>query len=142
MSNQTFNKTQVPEIAQEIIEKITLENSAMVITLSGDLGTGKTTLTQNIARELGVKEKVISPTFVIMKMYDLKNQKHKQLVHIDAYRLTSHNELTTLGFRQIISNPENLVLIEWPENVKELIPANAEKILLKHVDEDTREIIF
>lgn len=142
MTKKIFNKNQIEEIAKEIIDIIKLENEAMVITLSGELGAGKTTLTQNIARELGVSENVISPTFVIMKMYDLKNQKHKRLVHIDAYRLTTHNELEILGFKEIISSSENLVLIEWPENVKELIPTNATKIFLKHIDEDTREIDF
>lgn len=139
---KTFSKTDIPEIAKEILAALSLVKgeSATIVALSGDLGAGKTTLTQAIAKELGIKENVISPTFIIMKNYEIKNGSHKKLIHIDAYRLNSHQELEKLGWQEIISNPENLVLIEWPERVQEIIPNGAIAISLSHINEGERSI--
>ena len=139
---KTFTKNEIPVIAKEILSTLGLGDTATVVALSGDLGAGKTTLTQEIARELGVRDNVISPTFVIMKQYEIKNGKHKQLIHIDAYRLNSHKELVTLGWEELISNPKNLILIEWPEKVEEIIPKHTKKIKLSHRSEYEREIEF
>lgn len=136
----------LPSIVQEIIQKVYSSNSgnATVITLEGDLGTGKTTLTQELARSLGVKENLISPTFVIMKKYDLPEQAgvkvFKFLVHIDAYRLTKSEELWKLGFKEILEDKNNLIIIEWPENVPDCVPKNALRIKLSHLDDNTRTI--
>ncbi len=139
---KTFSKNEIPAIAREIVGGFSVGENATIAALSGDLGAGKTTLTQSIAHELGVQENVISPTFVIMKSYKINTGKHDQLVHIDAYRLNSSKELMTLGWQEIISDPKNLVLIEWPERVEEIIPKNAQRILLTHKSEDEREIDF
>ena len=64
------------------------------------------------------------------------------MIHIDAYRLEKDEELLHLGWQEIISEPENFILIEWPENVAGIIPENAKRISLKFVDENTREISF
>ena len=65
-----------------------------------------------------------------------------RLVHIDAYRLDSHTELLKLGWNELIADSQNLILIEWPEKVAEIIPKNAKKISLSHKTEDTRQIEF
>ncbi len=140
-----FQKNQTTEIAKEILDLLEARSQSLeatVIALSGDLGAGKTTLTQAIARELGIKENVISPTFVLMKKYDTKNSIHKNLVHIDAYRLDSHHELEKLGWAEILSNKDNLVLLEWPEKVPEVVPSHAISIKLSHINEEEREIDF
>ncbi|MCX6753845.1 MAG: tRNA (adenosine(37)-N6)-threonylcarbamoyltransferase complex ATPase subunit type 1 TsaE, partial [Candidatus Nomurabacteria bacterium] len=87
------------QITKEIIKKAILgkKKNATVISLSGDLGAGKTTITKEIAKQLGIKENVVSPTFVIMKIYKLKSSsKHyfnfKKLIHIDAYRIEDAKE--------------------------------------------------
>src|ERR1700679_1259702 len=103
-------------------------DTATVVTLSGDLGTGKTTFTQAVAKALGVGEDVTSPTFVIEKIYQLKGQKFDRLIHIDAYRLENEHELKVLGFEELLEDPKNLILLEWPERVAELIPADATRI--------------
>ena len=139
---KTFTKKEIPKIAQAILSSLKQGVSATVVALTGDLGAGKTTLTQAIARELGIKENVISPTFVIMKRYTIQDTRYKFLVHIDAYRLDSHKELERLGWSEIIANPENLVLIEWPERVSEIIPKTAHLISLSHKTDDEREISF
>lgn len=115
--------------------------AATVVTLSGDLGAGKTTFTQGIARALGVEEHVTSPTFVLEKVYELTDQKWKRLIHIDAYRLVSEHELEVLGWHDMAADPGNLIIIEWPEMVAELIPADAVRVALSG-DGDVREILI
>ncbi len=99
------------------------QTEAVVVALHGDLGAGKTTFTQTLARSLGVTESVTSPTFVIMKGYELEEQTFKNLIHIDAYRLESSSELSVLHFDRILKEPRTLVVIEWAEKVTDLLPA-------------------
>ncbi len=115
-------------------------NQAVIVGLYGDLGSGKTTFTQLLAKELGVTETVTSPTFVIEKIYKLKDQVFEYLIHIDAYRLEKASELLHLGWEEIIANPKNLILIEWPERVAEILPKETKKIKFTFIDETTREI--
>ncbi len=98
------------------------ENNAVVIALHGDLGAGKTTYTQALAAQLGVKEAVTSPTFVIMKGYAVEHTAFDNLIHIDAYRLEQSKELSVLGFAQTLAAARTLVVIEWAEKVAELLP--------------------
>lgn len=143
---KTFSKSDIPQIAQEIVAGLKVGESATIVALSGDLGVGKTTLSQAIARELGVKENVISPTFVIMKTYEIKAGQNSpsgnfaRLVHIDAYRLNSSHELTVLGWHDLVSDPKNIILIEWPEIVADCIPSTAHRVTLAHKNEEEREI--
>ena len=74
-----------------------------------------------------------------MKKSPIKGHKFKTLIHIDAYRLEKGEELAKLGWAEIISDPENLVLIEWPEIVADVMPKNHDKIKIKHLDENSRE---
>jgi tRNA threonylcarbamoyladenosine biosynthesis protein TsaE len=115
-------------------------NEATVIALSGNLGSGKTTFTQFFAKHLGITKNITSPTFVIIKTYNLQLETYNKLFHIDSYRLKSGEELKKLGWQEIISNPQNLILIEWPENVSDVIPQNAIKISFEFIDETTRKI--
>ena len=113
---------------------------ASVVALSGDLGAGKTTLTQGIASALGVSESVVSPTFVIEKSYDLINQRWQKLIHIDAYRLINEHELEVLGWHDILADGTNLIIIEWPEMVAGLIPSHAVRVELSGTGE-VREVV-
>ncbi len=117
--------------AQAFIEALAVETEgATLVTLSGELGAGKTTFTQAVASALGVGDVVNSPTFVIEKVYNIpEGQKFQRLIHIDAYRLTNNGELTALGFGEIMSHPGNLILLEWPENVAGISDHAAVKIL-------------
>ncbi len=127
------------ELAREIALK-PQKGSATVVGLKGDLGSGKTHFTKALAKELGITETVLSPTFVIMKVYKLKTKSYKLFVHIDAYRLENKNELLSIGWEEILSDPKNLIVVEWPEKVKGLMPKNMREIKFRHVDEKTREI--
>jgi len=142
-----FTIDQIKKIAKELVDKILYSPNgeaerATIVALSGELGAGKTALTQEIGKLLGIKEKMISPTFVIMKNYllETRNCKLKTLVHVDAYRLESSEELLGLGWQEIISDSENIIFIEWPEQVPECIPESAHRVELKHIDEETRSI--
>lgn len=114
------------------------EDGATIVGLYGNLGSGKTTFVQAVARELGIKEVVTSPTFVIEKIYETGYAHFARLIHIDAYRLENGRELQVLNFEELVENKNNLILIEWPENVKEVLPENHLKILCEFVDENSR----
>ncbi|MCR4333455.1 MAG: tRNA (adenosine(37)-N6)-threonylcarbamoyltransferase complex ATPase subunit type 1 TsaE [Patescibacteria group bacterium] len=102
---------------------------ATLITLSGELGAGKTSFTRSVAKALGVEETVTSPTFVLEKIYLLPPGKNfKRLIHIDAYRLEKGSTLAPLGFDELMQDAGNLILLEWPERVDEVLPAPAKKI--------------
>jgi tRNA threonylcarbamoyladenosine biosynthesis protein TsaE len=115
-------------------------NRARVIGLYGELGAGKTTFTQSFAKALGIREKVVSPTFVIEKIYKLKGKKFKHLIHIDAYRIENNKELEHLGWDEVINNPENIIIVEWADKVEGLLPKDCIKIKIEHVDESKRKI--
>lgn len=114
---------------------------AHVVGLSGELGAGKTTFVQHVAKALGVEEQIISPTFVIAQRYQTAHPVFTSLVHIDAYRL-SDDAKDTIGFVEYLGDPHNLVLVEWPENLpKEAgFPADAPVLKFETVDETTRFI--
>lgn len=114
---------------------------ARVVALSGDLGAGKTTYVQAVARALGVEDQVNSPTFVIEKIYQLSGQAFTHLIHIDAYRLTGAHELDVLGWHEIVANPENLIYIEWPENIPGVLPVDTAHVRLEGVG-DERTITY
>lgn len=111
--------------ATRFVANLAPRATATVIALSGELGAGKTTFTQGIAVALGIHEAVTSPTFVIEKVYELENQPFKRLMHIDAYRLKDAHELEVLGWKEVILDPSNLVIVEWPERVADIIPKDA-----------------
>lgn len=133
------------KIAKIFLEKLLKDknkDTALVVALSGDLGVGKTAFTQSVLKHLGVKNKVSSPTFVIIKKYSLKTKGYKYLFHLDAYRLKNKQELLNLGWEEIIEDGENLVFIEWPENVTKAIPANAKFIRIKDMDGGNKSFEF
>ena len=116
------------------------ETAATVLGLSGELGSGKTTFVQALARTLGIAEHVTSPTFVIEKAYDLHDQAFGRLIHIDAYRLEGAHELRSLGFEDMLSDSANLVVIEWPERVKEILPGDTHELHFAVAGDREREI--
>jgi tRNA threonylcarbamoyladenosine biosynthesis protein TsaE len=127
-------------LAQAYLASLVAErDGAAVLGLSGDLGSGKTTFVQCLARSLGVTQAITSPTFVIEKVYKLSGQKFEKLVHIDAYRLENSAELLQLGFAELLRDKNNLIVIEWVERVQDIL-ASFRKIEFKFIDEETREI--
>ncbi len=128
-------------IAEDFLDSLKTAEHATVVTLSGDLGAGKTAFTKELGNLLGIPhDQITSPTFVIMKIFNIRHSPFEHLIHIDAYRLEDEQELVSLGWNEIVQDPKNLILVEWPEMVKGLIPKDAQKLSLKFVDETTREI--
>lgn len=114
---------------------------AVVLGLYGDLGSGKTTFTQFLARAYGISDHIQSPTFLIEKKYTInEGSRFKNFIHIDAYRLDSANEILNLNWQEIISNPENLIIVEWPERINDVLPEDILVIKFRHLDEDHREL--
>ncbi|MBU6431653.1 MAG: tRNA (adenosine(37)-N6)-threonylcarbamoyltransferase complex ATPase subunit type 1 TsaE [Patescibacteria group bacterium] len=136
------NLEETEKVARNFIEKefVRNEGDALIVGLYGDLGSGKTTFTQAVAKCLGVKETVTSPTFVIEKIYKLNGGKFDHLIHIDAYRLESGGELIHLGWEEIAKNPKNIIFVEWPERVAEIFPKDIKKIFFTFVDKNARII--
>lgn len=120
---QKVPHSELTGVVEQVLQKLPqAKKSACIIALSGDLGAGKTTLTQALGKRLGVGEIIQSPTYVLMKSYTTANTRYKKLIHIDAYRLDSAKEFTTLNPSSFLKAPENLVCIEWPENLGEALP--------------------
>jgi len=118
------------------------EGSATLVTLSGELGAGKTAFIQAVAQALGVEDSVTSPTFVLEKIYELKNSEFKHLVHIDAYRLENGAELAGLGFDEIMKDNRNVVVLEWPEKVAEALPPVHTSIVFEVLPDNTRKLTY
>lgn len=93
-----------------------------IIGLAGDLGAGKTVFTKGLAAGLGVKQTITSPTFVLMKIYDVKKPTIKKLVHIDAYRIKSAQNLIAIGTDEYFNKADTITIIEWVDKIKKILP--------------------
>lgn len=119
------------------------EAGATLVTLSGDLGAGKTAFTQAVAKALGVTEHVTSPTFVLAKSYAIpEGLAFRELLHIDAYRLTSGTDLEKIGFTDAMKDTGTLVFLEWPQIVADGLPAVDISISLTLKDDGSRTITY
>jgi len=151
IANSCFETKRIGEkLAKKILEEKPGKR-AVVLCLKGDLGSGKTTFLQGFAEGLGIRERVLSPTFVILKKFRItktKNQsagwrtKTRYFYHIDCYRIEKPKEILDLGFREIVSNPQNIIAIEWPEKIKRILPKEKIVLKFKFLAENKREIIF
>lgn len=128
--------------AKEYSLFLTAGDKAIVVALSGELGSGKTTFARGILRAHGITEAVTSPTFVIEKIYTPPRGTFKTIVHMDAYRLKDARELVALDFENLIGNSNTLVLIEWPEHIASAIPQTARKISFVIGEGAERTIIY
>ncbi|GMX58862.1 MAG: tRNA (adenosine(37)-N6)-threonylcarbamoyltransferase complex ATPase subunit type 1 TsaE [Candidatus Microsyncoccus archaeolyticus] len=115
------------------------KDKSTVLNLKGNLGAGKTTFIQGFALGLGIRKKILSPTFIIFNKYKIKDG---YFYHIDCYRIDKEKEMKDLGFDQIINNPKNIVAIEWGEKIKKIMPKNAIDIKFKILKENKRKITY
>ena len=142
----TKNSEETQKIGESFVKSIKKKNGrkAIIVALEGDLGGGKTTFAQGLARGLRLKDSITSPSFVLIKKYQLKekNCKIENLYHIDCYRLNKSWQLQELGLEEIINDPKNLVVIEWAERVEEILPKDKTVIKFEWVDENKRKITF
>ncbi len=131
------------KIAARLARKITKTNSknALVVGLTGKLGAGKTNFIQGFAKELKIRERLTSPTFVISRNYALKLKNYKKLFHVDAYRLKNSKEVKILNFKPEIENSENIILIEWAEKIKKILPQKTIWINFEHGKKENERVI-
>lgn len=104
------------KVAEFLISKM---KPGMVVALQGDLGAGKTTLTQYIAKQLGVSKRALSPTFALIRNYSVKRQTSnvKRIVHVDAYRIEDERELLALDLDEELMEQGIVMIVEWPEKI-------------------------
>jgi tRNA threonylcarbamoyladenosine biosynthesis protein TsaE len=107
--------------------------SGTVLCLDGDLGAGKTTLTQYIAKEFGIDEYITSPTFTIIKEYEGT----LPLYHMDVYRIDSEDDMYDLGYEEYIYS-DGVTIIEWSHKIKNILPENRIDIEIQRIDENSR----
>jgi tRNA threonylcarbamoyladenosine biosynthesis protein TsaE len=122
-------------LAKEILKTPKRIKTALVIGLEGNLGAGKTTFIQAFAKGTGIKSRLTSPTFVLMKKYN-------NLYHLDCYRIKDSQDVLALDFKEIISEPKNIVLIEWAEKIKRILPKDKIWIKFKILGKSQRLITF
>lgn len=134
--SQKETKDFAKNLAAAFLTKPFRRKGAFVLGLEGELGAGKTSFAQGFAQGLGIKEKILSPTFVILKKYAVSKSRAKSqksssafFYHIDCYRLHKPAELLALGFKKIVSNPDNIVLIEWADHIRKILPQNSWRIV-------------
>ncbi len=144
------SEQKMEEVAKVVLDTLKLGGStAKLWALNGDLGTGKTTFTKGLAKQLGIVEPITSPTFVIQKAYNIPPQTARQglavdgirqLVHIDAYRLESGTDMGVLDFNKTLADPNTLIVIEWPENIKSALPKDVLNMTFEYIDDTTRKV--
>jgi tRNA threonylcarbamoyladenosine biosynthesis protein TsaE len=117
---------------------------ATIFALVGDLGSGKTTFTKSFIRALGIKKKILSPTFLIVKRFSLSREcRFRDIFHIDAYRISSQKNIKNIGIKEKFLEPENIILIEWADRVKNILPNDTIWIMFEHGErEKERHITF
>ncbi|MBI2074353.1 MAG: tRNA (adenosine(37)-N6)-threonylcarbamoyltransferase complex ATPase subunit type 1 TsaE [Candidatus Levybacteria bacterium] len=153
----THNFEETQKVAEEFAKKL---KGGEVIALHGELGAGKTTFVQGLAKGLGIERRIISPTFIIVRTYkiNIKNQKlnikntrfaarrankkSKMFYHIDLYRIESEKDLEGLGVREILNDQNSIVAIEWAEKLGKLLPKKRVDIYFDYISESKRRIII
>ncbi len=129
-------------LESELFSRVNKQKKATIVFLSGDLGSGKTTFVQMVAKILRVEKIVTSPTFILRRDYPLADNRgrFKKLIHVDCYRLKGPKELKTIGWAEILADLANLIMMEWPERVGKL---KSDFIInFKTIGENEREIKF
>ncbi len=112
-----------------------------VVFLKGDLGSGKTTFVKNLCKYLDLNIGIHSPTFVILKSYDIDVCDFKHIIHIDAYRLNSFQDLVTLKIEEYVNNKDNIIFIEWPSVVKSAFLKPDIEIDFEHVFDTNERVV-
>lgn len=154
----TNNSEETQKLGEEFARSHLAKLKHVLIALYGDLGSGKTTFVQGLAKGLGIKRRIISPTFIIVRSYVLKSQKLKVKIqkhnskfkslelrafyHIDLYRIDDEKDIKGLGIEEIISNPQNIVAIEWAEKMEKFLPKERWDVKFEYVGKSERKIII
>ncbi len=131
------------QFADEFVQSLPAVRAdrAHVVGLSGELGSGKTTFVQHVARALGAAGGVTSPTFVFAQRYAITHPVFSSLVHIDAYRLKPE-EIGALRLESFFEDPKNLVFVEWPENLSGMLDRHTPTLTFHVLDTTRRSVSY
>lgn len=135
-------------IARDILRRFSGRGRRpLILALSGDLGSGKTTFIQGLAQPLGIQEKIQSPTFVLMKRYRIRQRRkhplpYRHFMHLDAYRIESLAEARRLGIPRALSDPNALAVVEWADRIKKIVPNKAVWVCFRHRTRTSRVISY
>ncbi|MGB9726505.1 MAG: tRNA (adenosine(37)-N6)-threonylcarbamoyltransferase complex ATPase subunit type 1 TsaE [Minisyncoccia bacterium] len=141
ISNSPKQTKKVAEsFIKEVLKKRPKIKNALVFILEGELGAGKTEFLKGVAKALKIKEKINSPTFVIMKRFPLKRKDFNYLWHLDLYRLKKIKELLSLALNDLLKDKKNLIFIEWGNKIKKVLPKNHGEIKIKILANNKRLI--
>jgi tRNA threonylcarbamoyladenosine biosynthesis protein TsaE len=133
----TKSPEETKKMGSELASKL---NSGDSVLLYGDLGAGKTTFVQGLAAGLGIKDRILSPTFVLHRVHEVKDQDFKTLNHIDLYRIDEPTKIESLGLSELFEDEGSVTLVEWADRIKDFTPNKGYKILLKYLSNNQREI--
>ncbi|MFC1663547.1 tRNA (adenosine(37)-N6)-threonylcarbamoyltransferase complex ATPase subunit type 1 TsaE [Patescibacteria group bacterium] len=142
VTNNSFQTKKMGEALAKEVLKTAPKKKAFVIGLKGDLGGGKTTFLQGFAMGLGIKQKILSPTFVLMKKFEIKKKPFQFFYHFDCYRIQKPKEILILGFKEIISNSKNIVVIEWADRLRKILPQKSLILKFEFLDKNKRKIVL
>ena len=132
MEHVTKSFEETIKIAYEYAKTL---NAGDVVILDGEMGAGKTVFVKGVAKFLGITDEITSPTYAYMNEYDEK------LYHYDCYRLSSGEDAEALGLTDYFYL-KGICLIEWAQNIIDVIPPKAKKVTIQKIDENTRKIIL
>lgn len=136
-----YTLSQLPQVAQSITKKF---KNFKIITLTGDLGAGKTTLVKELLRQWGVQDEILSPTFTYVNCY--KNDQGQKIFHFDLYRITNLDQFFELGFDEYLVEPGSICLIEWPQVINALLAELPKdqvcNLEIVHVSNDQRKLVI
>jgi len=164
----THSSLETEKLGEKLGEKI---KKGAVIALYGELGSGKTTFVKGLARGLGIKKRIVSPTFIFIRIYKILSQKARAketpprwqagaqaeamtprtveelasarlFYHIDLYRINKAEDARGLGIEEILSDSKNIIVIEWAERIKKILPKKRIDVHFKYLDEKKRNIYF
>ena len=137
----TNNAEETRKLGEELAKNL---KGGELIALFGDLGGGKTTFVQGLALGLGIKRRIISPTFIIIRTYNIESkitdQKPKTFYHLDLYRTGKVEDIRGLGIDEIIGNKNDIVVIEWAKKLEDLLPEKRIDIFFEYLEENRRKI--
>lgn len=138
----THSAEETEKLGQDFAKKI---KKGGILALYGELGSGKTTFVKGLARGLGIKRRIISPTYIFIREYPMVTCNTEQATgnfyHLDLYRVKGIKDTRALGIEEILSNPQNIVAIEWAEKIKNILPKNRIDIYFKYLGKNKREIM-
>ena len=135
MNSVIKNLSELESFAKKLLKEL---RPGDVVALSGELGAGKTTLIQALARSLGLSRSALSPTFVILKSYPVNCQGIKRFCHIDLYRLNDFKSWH--GFEECLGEPDTVCFIEWAEKIKDKLPSKTIWLQIKARSDNSRLI--